>query len=96
MQLFAGWIMLFAGASMFWWSTRMLLRANLGRRVPYLSNPEHVPRYSIMLRSIGAGAVTLGAALLAQEIGMTAVLLVVLGFAPSMLWIPAHNRRAVQ
>jgi hypothetical protein len=60
------------------------------------SNPEHVPRHSIMLRAAGAGAVTLGAALLAQEIGMTAVLLVVLGFAPSMLWIPAHNRRAVQ
>ncbi|KRC61560.1 hypothetical protein ASE14_11985 [Agromyces sp. Root81] len=96
MQLIVGWIVAIAGASMFWWSTRMLLRANRGRRVPYLSNPAHVPSRSIMLRSIGAGAVVLGAALLAPEIGISVMLLVALAFAPSLLWIPVHNRRAAK
>ncbi|MFC9559970.1 hypothetical protein [Agromyces sp. NPDC056965] len=94
MQIFAGWVVVLAGAAMTTWSTQLLVRANPGRRIPYLVSPEQTPRRSILLRAGGAGVLVLGAALLAPLIDVLGVALIVCGFLPSLVWIAIHNRRA--
>lgn len=82
-----------AGVILFLTALRATIRANRAAPIPYWTRPASEGRHAVPMRALGAGLTIFGAALMAQNSGWWALLVVLAGPGVAVLAIVLHNAR---
>ncbi|MEV7692175.1 hypothetical protein AB0N73_02470 [Microbacterium sp. NPDC089189] len=88
-----GWLVAAAGIVLFHAALTITLRANATTRLPFYRNAEIVPPGSVVLRSVGAGLIVLGAVLLSTEALYWPFVIILAGPIAALAVITWHNRK---
>ena len=91
-MLVLGLVVTVVGTALFFISLGMTLRANPTTIVPYHRNPDIVPRYTVLMRSVGAGLFVFCTVLLGPTIGYWAVLIPTVITVVTLTSMILHNR----
>ncbi|MGO3648536.1 hypothetical protein [Agrococcus casei] len=90
-MLVLGWAAMSLGMVLFSASLVVTLRANPDTIVPYNRNPLVVPRYSILMRSVGAGLIVIAIAALLSDTGPWPVVIPALIAVVGLGLVLRHN-----
>lgn len=92
-MLIVGWLAATVGVVLFHVALAVTLHANPANKLPFYRNAEVVPAGSVAMRSIGAGLIVLGAALVSTTAWYWPIAIVLAGPIVALTAITFHNLR---